>query len=118
MLTSVSPKLPMRSKAITHNYYVNHMGFEDIGKTDYPEYLMVRKDAVELHFFLYPDLDPATNDGQVYIRTNNIEAQYQYMQDNGLPIHPNGPLEVKPWGQMEFSMLDPDNNLLTFGQSV
>jgi len=27
-----------------------------------------------------------------------------------------GHLEKKPWGQKEFSMLDPDNNLLTFGQ--
>jgi len=27
-------------------------------------------------------------------------------------------LETKPWGQKEFSVLDPDNNLLTFGQSI
>jgi hypothetical protein len=25
-------------------------------------------------------------------------------------------LETKPWGQREFSLLDPDNNLLTFGE--
>jgi hypothetical protein len=33
-------------------------------------------------------------------------------------MHPNGYLETKPWGQKEFSLLDPDNNLLTFGQSI
>ena len=33
-------------------------------------------------------------------------------------IHPNGSLTTKPWGQKEFSLLDPDNNLLTFGQSI
>ena len=27
-------------------------------------------------------------------------------------------LETKHWGQREFSILDPDNNLLTFGQSI
>jgi hypothetical protein len=27
-------------------------------------------------------------------------------------------LEIKPWGQKEFSLLDPDNNLLTFGESI
>jgi len=33
-------------------------------------------------------------------------------------IHPNAPLEAKPWGQLEFFLLDPDNNLLTFGQEL
>jgi hypothetical protein len=27
-------------------------------------------------------------------------------------------LEIKPWGQKNFSILDPDHNLLTFGQSL
>ncbi|OJY92489.1 MAG: hypothetical protein BGP14_14960 [Sphingobacteriales bacterium 44-15] len=26
--------------------------------------------------------------------------------------------QIKPWGQKEFSLLDPDSNLLTFGQGV
>jgi hypothetical protein len=39
------------------------------------------------------------------------------MLDNNVSIHPNGHLEDKPWQQREFSLLDPDNNLLTFGQS-
>jgi hypothetical protein len=27
-----------------------------------------------------------------------------------------GHLQIKPWRQKEFSLLDPDNNLLTFGR--
>jgi hypothetical protein len=27
-------------------------------------------------------------------------------------------MEIKPWGQKEFSLLDPDNNLLTFGEAI
>jgi len=27
-----------------------------------------------------------------------------------------GKLEEKPWGEIEFSLLDPNHNLLTFGQ--
>jgi hypothetical protein len=38
--------------------------------------------------------------------------------DNKIWIHPNGQLEIKPWGQKEFALLDPDHNLLTFGQSI
>ncbi len=38
------------------------------------------------------------------------------MLDNQNNIHPAGHLQTKPWGQSEFAMLDPDNNLLTFRQ--
>ena len=118
MLTSIHPKLPMRDKAATRAYYVGLLGFTDIGAADYPDYLMVRRDAAELHFFLHRDLDPATNDGQVYIRTDDIDNLYRSLQSHGVAIHPNGALHVKPWGQREFSVLDPDSNLLTFGQGV
>jgi len=63
-------------------------------------------------------LDPKENYGQVYIRTNDIEALYKSMLDNNNNIHPAGHLQAKPCGQKEFSMLDPDDNLLTFGQSL
>ena len=55
---------------------------------------------------------------RVYIRTDNIERFYQTLLDNKTRIHPNGLLETKPWGQKEFSLLDPDSNLLTFGESI
>ncbi len=118
MLTDIHPKLPMRDKALTRDYYVRQLGFQESGSTDYEGYLMVKKDNIQLHFFAFPELDPRENYGQVYIRTDHIETLYQQMLDNKVAIHPNGPLQVKPWGQKEFSLLDPDHNLLTFGQEV
>lgn len=118
MILSVHPKLPMRSKAITQAYYVEQLGFQLVGTQDYPEYLMVKKDAVELHFFLFPGLDPQQNYGQIYLRTEAIDSLYQYFLERKVAIHPNGPLETKPWGMREFSLLDPDHNLLTFGQEL
>lgn len=116
MLTDIHPKLPMRNKAITKAYYLNLLGFEAFGDADYDGYLMVQKDDIQLHFFEFKDLNPAENYGQIYIRTDNIEALYHLFSNKKL-IHPAGHLQTKPWGQKEFSMLDPDNNLLTFGQS-
>lgn len=116
MLTSISPKLPMRDKTVTRNFYLNKLGFQDFG--NYDGYLMVEKDNIEIHFFEFKELDPKENYGQIYIRTNNIHKLYQTLLDNKLSIHPNGQLETKPWGQKEFALLDPDNNLITFGQSV
>jgi catechol 2,3-dioxygenase-like lactoylglutathione lyase family enzyme len=118
MLTDIHPKLPMRNKAITRDFYVNQLGFRDIGSADFDGYLMVKKDHVEIHFFEFTAIDPKENYGQVYIRSNDIDKLYQSMLDNKISIHPAGSLQQKPWGQKEFALLDPDNNLLTFGQAV
>jgi hypothetical protein len=85
---------------------------------DFDGYLMMGKDQIQIHFFEFKELDPKENYGQVYIRTDNIDSFYQSLLDYKVTIHPNGPLETKSWGQKEFSLLDPDNNLLTFGQGI
>jgi len=116
MLTNINPKLPMRNKSSTRSYYVNQLGFQELG--DYEGYLIVKKDGIEIHFFEFKELNPQENYGMIYIRTDNIDGLYKSMLKNKIKIHPNGPLENKPWGQREFTLLDPDNNLLTFGQSI
>lgn len=117
MLTQVNPKLPMRDQRVTRDFYVQRLGFRPVGG-EYPDYLMLEKDQVQLHFFAFEALDPQQNYGQVYIRTDDIDGLYQELLDRQVPIHPNAPLQTKPWGQREFSLIDPDGNLLTFGQSV
>lgn len=118
MLTDIHPKLPMRDKAATKEFYIGKLGFQEFGDADYDGYLMVQKDNIQLHFFEFKELDSKDNYSGVYIRTNEIDQLYQSMLAAKVAIHPAGPLQVKPWGQKEFSILDPDNNLLTFGQSA
>ncbi|TDO28127.1 bleomycin resistance protein [Sediminibacterium goheungense] len=115
MLQQIHPKLPMRDKDATQKYYAQ-LGFRMAA--DYGDYLIVQRDAIEIHFFSFPELDPLSNYGQVYIRTNDIDQLYQSLLEKGVAIHPNAPLTEKPWGQKEFALLDPDHNLLTFGQSI
>jgi len=118
MLTDINPKLPMRNKAITRDFYLNKLDFEEFGSADFEDYLMVQKDSIQIHFFKFNELDTKENYGQVYIRTDDIDKFYQSLLDKKISIHPNGHLQIKPWGQKEFALLDPDNNLLTFGQSM
>ena len=118
MLLAVNPKLPMRDKATTKDFYITKLGFKDIGSSDFPEYLIVQKDNVEIHFFLFKDLIVTENYGQIYLRTDDIDRLYQAISDKKISIHPSGQLQLKPWGQKEFSLLDPDSNLLTFGQKI
>jgi len=118
MLTEVNPKLPMRDKAATKDFYINKLGFKQFGIADYDGYLMVQKDEIQIHFFEFKELDPLENYGQVYIRTDEIDTLYQSAVDKQLSMPKAGHLQTKPWRQKEFSLLDPDNNLLTFGQSL
>lgn len=115
MLTDIHPKLPMRDKAKTRHFYINQLGFKEFGSADFDGYLMVEKDSIQIHFFEFTSLDPKENYGQVYIRTNDIDGLYKGVKAKDVEC---SPLEHKPWMQREFSLLDPDNNLLTFGQNV
>ncbi len=118
MLTDINPKLPMRDKAITKGFYIDKLGFKDMRSADFDGYLIVQEDNIQIHFFEFKELSPKENYGQVYIRTNDIDSLYQSMFKNKITIHPAASLQTKPWGQKEFSLHDPDNNLLTFGESV
>jgi hypothetical protein len=79
---------------------------------------MVQKDDIQIHFFEFKGLDPKENYGQVYIRTDDIDVWYQLALKNKVTMPEAGHLEIKPWQQKEFSILDPDHNLLTFGQAI
>ena len=118
MLTAIHPKLPMRDKALTRDFYINKLDFREFGSADFDGYLMVQKDNIEIHFFEFKELDPKQNYGQTYIRTDDIDAWYRLALDKKLNIPQAGHLQIKPWQQREFALLDPDNNLLTFGQHL
>ena len=110
----IIPKLPMKNKKITRNFYVDLLEFEEIGNSNFKEYLMVSKDNLEIHFFEFKDLNPLENYGQIYIRTENIEKLYQFVRLKNIKT---SVLEHKLWNQIEFSIIDPDHNLITFGQN-
>jgi hypothetical protein len=116
VLKDIIPKLPMRDKILTKEFYLNQLSFELI--YDYGDYILLKKDEIEIHFFEFNSLDPLENYGQVYIRVIDIDKLYKSLLDKSIAIHPNGHLDIKPWRQKEFSLLDPDHNLLTFGQAI
>lgn len=115
MIQRIIPKLPMRNKSETKNFYINQLGFVELENSDFEYYLMVEKDNFEIHFFEFKDLNPLENYGQIYIRTENIEELYKFIKSRNIKTTV---LELKPWKQKEFSILDPNHNLVTFGQSV
>jgi hypothetical protein len=117
MITAAIPKLPFIDKQATIDYYCTQLGF--VLANDYGDYFLIEKDAAEIHFFAYPGLQPNKSDFMIYLRMEaGIHEYYQQLQRQLVAIHPNAALEQKPWQQWEFSLLDPNGTLLTFGQSV
>ena len=94
-LTAIHPKLPMRNKTITKDFYLHKLGFSLCGTVDYEGYLMLKKDHIEIHFFEFQELPPEENYGMVYIRTDDIDRLYQSFQENSVAIHPIGFFDSK-----------------------
>jgi hypothetical protein len=47
----INPKLPMRDKNVTREFYKNMLGFREYGSADFDGYLMMEKDQIQIHFF-------------------------------------------------------------------
>jgi len=88
MLTEINPKLPMRDKSLTREFYIDKLDFQQFGE-DFDGYLMVQKDKIQIHFFEFKALDPKENYGQVYIRTDNIDALYELFLSPWLVSRPD-----------------------------
>ena len=87
MLTDINPKLPMRNKKVTKQFYSQQLGFREFGSANYDGYLMMECDKIQIHFFEFKELDPKENYGQVYIRTDNIDELYQSLLNRRTKIH-------------------------------
>ncbi|SKC09001.1 Glyoxalase-like domain-containing protein [Soonwooa buanensis] len=116
MLQAIIPKIPFIEKEKTLDFYLKQLGFNLI--SDYGDYMILEKDNLEIHFFSYQSLEKEKSDFMLYIRVTDIETFYQTLIKNNVKIHPNGALERKPWNQTEFSIIDPNGTLLTFGENL
>ncbi len=114
-LNAVAPVLMSRDIARTADFYTRHLGFETV--STYPNYLIMRRDAVRLHFTHAPGNDPLKNDCSAYVFATDVTALYTRAQAAGV-VHPNGPLRDQDYGLRDFAVLDPDGNLLTFGEAM
>jgi hypothetical protein len=93
--------------------------FERLGfrrKGAYPDYGIVERDGVQIHFWLCTDIR-IPKETACRITVEGIEQLFEAFSGENV-IHPNGKLARKPWGVWEFSILDPDGNLVTLQQTA
>ena len=115
MITSIISKLPYIDKEKSLDFYLQGLNF--LLAADFGDYLILKKENLEIHLFEFTNLEPSESDFMIYLRTTEISNIYNELQSKGISIHPNGKLETKPWGQREFSIIDPSGTLLTFGEA-
>lgn len=116
MLRSACPIMPSRDFAATAEFY-SRLGFEKA--LEHSDYLILRRDQVELHFFRHSEHRPEESDHGVYLRPRDVDAlstEWAEARIDGGPGFPRFmPAETKPWGMREVTVLDPDGNLLRAG---
>jgi catechol 2,3-dioxygenase-like lactoylglutathione lyase family enzyme len=117
-LQSAVPILPSRDLDETHVFY-ERLGFHMSGAV-YDGYLLLRREAAEIHFFLKPDVDPLTTDFSCYLRVDGADALYEEWAAQRIPHDAaTGSRLVAPvdtdYGMREFALIDPNGNLLRIG---
>ena len=95
------------------NFYEDVLGFEGIIAGDYP-HAILRKDRIVIHLLQTEDADlPRLSSCRLVV--THIDVLFDEYETMGI-IHPDGDLQKQPWGTHEFSVLDPEGNMITFVQ--
>jgi len=109
------PVLPSSDFERTLRFY-ELVGFR--GPRNYPEYLILKCDEQEIHFFL-EEGDHTYGHGHshfsAYIRAAGLEELYQTLKNAGVSLDPPS---SRPWGLKELEVIDPDGSLLRFGEPL
>ena len=105
-----APILPSADLERTRAFYC-FLGFTVVDAAD--EYLRMRFDDAEVHFYPAPDTDPAANASGWYLRVEEPEELREKWQNYGVEC-PDVPVPAV-YGPTVFAVADPDGGLLRVG---
>ena len=88
------------------------MGF--IGQTVNKEYAVLFRQHAHLHLSLREGCDESSCGAYLYPPPGTLEALQAEFTEAGIPI--SSPLALRSWHMNEFTVNDPDGNLLRFGE--
>lgn len=118
-LLNAIPALPVRNIEVSTRFYVDRLGFTLIHSDG--GFAVLVRDQVRIH--LWEANDPDTPGAEPFlagsascrIKVTNVDELYAEMRESDV-VHPNGPLTNQPWGERDFSVLDQDNNCISFAE--
>ena len=100
------------------NWWTEICGFKETFRdATPPNYAGINRGEAYLHIAGMSDKELARKVGDqtmVRIAVQGIESMYAEYLKRGGKVHPNGPLQTKPWGTKEFGAIDPNGVCVTF----
>jgi len=110
MFKRATPIMASLDEAKTKAFYTEKLGFTFSANNN--GYLIFARDGINVHLFPCKDPEAGRNMG-CYIYVTNIEQLYEEYQRLDL-IHPNGSLQMMPWGLRQFAVVDNNGNIFYF----
>jgi uncharacterized glyoxalase superfamily protein PhnB len=111
VFVSATPVLASLDIQRSADFFESRFGFSKVYVAP-GSYGIVAHGDVQIHFWACSDkrIAEATS---CRIRVAGIRQLYESCAGTGI-VHPNAPLQSKPWQTLEFTVLDPDGNAVTF----
>ena len=109
MLQKVAPILPAVNIQETNLFFKNKLKFST---RDYGNYLVVTKDMIEFHYYLWNGKGPFVP-SSCYLFDNNVEDLFLKLSAIEVLL-PKTELKKNIWGKHEFQLVDNNGNLLRF----
>ena len=117
------PILPSRDLHATLAFY-ERLGFENAGAPpDKWDYMIIRRNGAELHFYLDPTVDPLTTPFSCFVFTEDADSLYAEWEALGIPTDSTTgsrlhPISTMDYGMRQFAVIDPNGNQVSFGSPV
>jgi len=108
------PNLPSRDFDATISFY-GAFGFDVSFRSG--DWLILRRGELQLEFFPFPEVVPASSSFMCTIRVDDVDGLYRAVAQAGVPEvavgHPRlHPIGVQPWGGRAGFLIDPDGTQL------
>ena len=119
MSDCATPNLPSRDFDVTARFYAA-LGFIETWRDS--GWMILRRGTLQLEFFPFPDLDPATSAFGSCLRLDDLDSFYALCMSSCIPETPRGwprlhPPRLEPWGGRVGFLVDPDCTLLRLIQN-
>ncbi len=114
MADRATPNLPSRDLVATSRFYAK-LGFRETFRDD--GWLIVERGPLQIEFFPSTGHNPRKYHSSCCIRVSDLDLLHAAFREAGLSTSHcdvpriSAPVD-QPWGLREFSVIDPDGNLL------
>lgn len=115
------PALPVSDERRAVAFLEGALGFTELLQ-DGKGLGILRRDEVEVHVWVADGSAKGAErhlagSASCRIEVTGVDELYEHCRRLDV-VHPNAPLRNEPWGSREFSVLDPDNNLIALYERI